>query len=53
MGVTRHPIFHLYEACKTCANDVQKYGKCKAGYDNFYKRKTKDNGCEKCKQKKR
>lgn len=37
-------------ACRTCEDKVSSYGKCKKGYDNFYYRKSKDNGCEKCKK---
>ena len=37
-----------YNACKTCDQNIHGFGKCKAGFDNWYKRKTKNNKCEKC-----
>lgn len=49
MGATRQPVIHLYNACKSCEHDISGYGKCQKGYDNFYYRLGKDNGCDKCK----
>lgn len=52
MGTTRQPTIHLYSACRNCEYDISGYGKCKKGYDNFYYRLGKDNGCNKCKDEK-
>ena len=53
MGTERQPVIHLYNACRSCEYDISGYGKCKNGYDNFYYRLGKDNGCDKCKDEKR
>ena len=47
-GSTRHSIPKMYEACRTCEYNISSYGKCKKSFDNFYFRKGKDNGCERC-----
>lgn len=47
-ATTRQSHIRGYEACRTCPDNTSGYGKCKKGYDNFYKRKGKDNKCEKC-----
>lgn len=52
MGTTRQAIRKPYSACKNCEYDISGYGKCKKGYDNFYYRLSKDNGCDKCKDEK-
>lgn len=52
MGITRQPTIHLYSACRNCEYDIFGYGKCKKGYENFYYRKGKENGCDKCKNEK-
>lgn len=49
-ATTRQPIIRPYIACRTCEDKVSGYGKCKKGYDNFYYRKSKDNGCSKCRE---
>ena len=48
-STTRKAIIRMYEECKKCPRNISGYGKCKEGYDNFYYRKNKDNGCKKCK----
>lgn len=47
--VKRTPIRHLFEACKACEANISGFGRCKAGYENFYYRATKNNGCPQCK----
>ena len=42
MGTTRMPIRKMYEACK---ENCSGYGTCKRGFENWYSRRTKDNGC--------
>lgn len=45
----RNAIRNMYEACKTCPNNIGTYGVCKNGFENFYKRRTKVNHCPKVK----
>ena len=45
MGTTRTPIRKMYEACKACKENCSGYGTCKRGFENWYSRRTKDNGC--------
>lgn len=45
----RQAVIRQYDACRKCINNISGYGKCKDGYDNFYYRRSKDNGCLKCK----
>ena len=45
MGTTRMPIRKMYEACKACKENCSGYGTCKRGFENWYSRRTKDNGC--------
>lgn len=52
MGATRQPVRKSYLACKDCEYNISSYGKCQNGYDNFYYRLGKDNGCDKCKDEK-
>lgn len=47
-ATTRKATIKPYLPCRTCEFDIPVYGKCKNGYDNFYYRKSKNNGCEKC-----
>lgn len=47
-STTRQPVIHQYEACRNCKDNISGYGKCDQGYDNFYYRKGKNNGCDKC-----
>ena len=49
-STTRKTISKMYDACNVCEHNISAYGICKAGYENFYKRKSKKNGCTKCKQ---
>lgn len=42
----RLPIKRMYEACKKCPHNISTYGICKMGFENFYKRRTKLNGCK-------
>lgn len=49
-ATTRQPIIRQYIACRTCEDKVSGYGQCKKGYDNFYYRKSKNNGCNKCRE---
>lgn len=50
MGMTRQAIPKMYDICKNCENNISSYGKCKNGFDNFYYRKNKNNGCKKIKE---
>lgn len=45
MGSTRIASQKMYEACKDCVKNTSGFGVCKSGYENFYKRASKDNGC--------
>lgn len=45
MGTTRTPIRKMYEACKACKENCSGYETCKRGFENWYSRRTKDNGC--------
>lgn len=49
-ATTRQPIIRPYTSCRTCEDKVSGYGQCKKGYDNFYYRKSKNNGCNKCRE---
>lgn len=51
-STTRQPVRKSYLACKDCECDISGYGKCQKGYDNFYYRLGKNNGCDKCKDEK-
>lgn len=53
MAKTRQAVRKTYGACRNCEDDISGYGKCKKGYDNFYYRLSKNNGCDKCKDEKR
>lgn len=48
-STTRQATIRQYDACGKCTNNISGYGKCKIGYENFYYRRNKDNGCLKCK----
>ena len=48
IATTRQPVYKRYDACKSCCYNISGYGKCNAGYDNFYLRRNKNNGCDKC-----
>lgn len=48
---TRSAVKKMYPACKKCHDKIEGYGKCKKGFDNFFKRKSKINGCHKVNQK--
>ena len=39
----------MFEACKTCPDNIGTYGICKKGFENFYKRKSKTSRCPKIK----
>ena len=52
-STTRQPVRKSYLACKSCEYDISGYGKCQKGYDNFYYRLGKNNGCDKCRDEKR
>lgn len=50
---TRSQPKKMYNACVNCTYNICNresncYGTCKYGYDNFYIRKSKDNGCPMC-----
>lgn len=47
-STSRKSVIKLYSACKYCEDNIHGYGKCNQGYDNFYYRKGKNNGCDKC-----
>lgn len=49
-STTRHPVPKYYTACLTCNDRIEKRGKCKAGYDNWYFRRNKNNQCPKCQE---
>ena len=53
MGRTRKAIRKSYKACIGCESNISGYGTCKAGYENFYYRRGKDNKCSKCDKGKR
>ena len=40
----------MYEACKTCPENIPVCGICGHGYENFYCGKIEGNGCEKCRK---
>ena len=42
---TRQASLKMFEACKTCKQNISGYGKCKVGFENFYARRSKDNHC--------
>lgn len=42
---TRMSVRRMYHACKTCPQNIASYGVCKAGYQNFYCRRTKKSKC--------
>lgn len=44
----RHSNIKKYDACRTCDSNISGYGVCQAGYENFYYRRNKDNGCGQC-----
>ena len=46
----RQPHPKMYDTCRTCEYNVSSYGKCKRGFDNFYFRRGKHNGCLQCLQ---
>lgn len=48
---TRSAVKKMYPVCKKCHDNIEGYGKCKKGFDNFFKRKSKINGCPKVNQK--
>lgn len=45
MGTTRMPVRRVYDVCKACGENCAGYGTCKRGFENWYSRRTKDNGC--------
>lgn len=45
MGVTRNPVRKMYDPCKICPDNIDTYGTCKRGYENFYCRRTKQSIC--------
>ena len=47
-STTRNPIKRLYDSCNKCDKNISGYGTCKSGYENWYYRKSKNNGCDKC-----
>lgn len=47
-STTRTKIRRRYEACRYCEYKNSEYELCKAGYENFYYRISKRNGCKKC-----
>lgn len=49
---TRQPVKRMYKACLQCEKNIDGYGTCLAGFENFYCRKTKDNHCPKVNQSK-
>ena len=38
----------LYSACLSCPHNISSYGKCEKGYENWYFRISKKNGCSLC-----
>ena len=48
----RQATLHQYDECKTCNYNIAGYGVCRKGYDNYYARKNKKNGCPKIEGKK-
>ena len=44
-ATTRQPHIKPYEKCRTCKYDIEGYGKCQKGFDNFYYRKSKKHKC--------
>lgn len=49
-STTRRPVKRQYDACLLCESNIPGYGKCYEGFVNYYYRKTKNNGCTKCKK---
>lgn len=45
MAHVRKAVKHMYPQCKTCPNNIESFGKCTEGHDNWYERCTKNNGC--------
>lgn len=43
----RKPVRHMYGPCRECPNNIQGYGKCRQGFDNYYERRTKKSACPK------
>ena len=50
MGQTRRSSPRAYQCCQACRfrPDYPGATACQAGYDLYYKRISKKNGCEKC-----
>ena len=48
MGQTRRASVKMYGPCITCESNINGIGTCKAGYENFFRRRSKNSGCEKC-----
>lgn len=46
-STTRQSCVKYYEQCNNCEDRISGKGKCGAGYDNFYYRSSKNNGCPK------
>ena len=42
---TRQASLKMFEACKTCKQNISGYGRCQVGFENFYARRSKDNHC--------
>ena len=38
----------FYAACLSCPHNIRTYGQCEKGYDNWYYRVSKKNGCSVC-----
>lgn len=47
-STTRKAVRKLYPACKNCPKNLNGYGICKNGFENYFYRKSKNNGCPKC-----
>ena len=48
MGATRRSSYKIYGACLKCPQNCEGVGRCTWGHENFYKRRSKNNGCMKC-----
>ena len=46
--MNRHSNIHKYDACRSCCYNISGYGICGKGYENFYYRRNKNNGCGLC-----
>lgn len=48
---TRTAIKRMFEACKSCPDNIRSYGICKRGFENYYCRKSKQSHCPRISEK--